>query len=96
VSRAGAVSTSTRTDRSASSVGSYENVIAISVENHLKPTRMPSGNTPSPLGAFDGGVETPRIRVTLTTGIPEECCWRVDKVLVARALGSTPDDLPQG
>lgn len=27
-----------------------ENVIAISVENHLKPTRVPSGNMPSPLG----------------------------------------------
>jgi beta-glucuronidase len=29
-----------------------ENVIAISVENHLKPTRVPSGNIPSALGAF--------------------------------------------
>jgi predicted PurR-regulated permease PerM len=42
------------------------------VESHLKPTRLPSGNTPSPLGAFDGdtGVETPRVQLTLTTGIP--------------------------
>ena len=39
---------------------------------------MPSGNTPSGLGAFDGVVETPRIRVTLTTSIPEERCRRVD------------------
>jgi beta-glucuronidase len=29
-----------------------ENVIAISVENHLKPTRVPSGNISSALGAF--------------------------------------------
>ena len=29
-----------------------ENVIAVSVENHLKPTRVPSGDIPSPLGAF--------------------------------------------
>jgi beta-glucuronidase len=29
-----------------------ENVIAISVENTLKPTRVPAGNMPSPLGAF--------------------------------------------
>jgi beta-glucuronidase len=29
-----------------------ENVIAISVENHLKPTRVPSGNITSDLGAF--------------------------------------------
>jgi hypothetical protein len=36
-----------------------------------------SGNIPSPLGAFDG-VETPRIQMTLTTGIPEERCRRVD------------------
>jgi hypothetical protein len=36
-----------------------------------------SGNFPSPLGAFDG-VETPRIQMTLTTGIPEERCRRVD------------------
>ncbi len=27
-----------------------ENVFAISVENHLKPTRVPAGNIPSPLG----------------------------------------------
>ena len=27
-----------------------ENVFAISVENHLKPTRVPAGNMPSPLG----------------------------------------------
>jgi hypothetical protein len=39
---------------------------------------VPSGNTPSGLGAFDGVVETPRILVTLTTGIPEERCQRVD------------------
>ncbi len=39
---------------------------------------MPSGNTPSGLGAFDGVVETPRIRVSLTTSIPEERCRRVD------------------
>jgi hypothetical protein len=36
-----------------------------------------SGNIPSGLGAFDG-VETPRIRMPLTTGIPEERCRRVD------------------
>jgi hypothetical protein len=47
------------------------------VENHPKPTRVASGNIASPLGAFDG-VETPRIRMTLTTGLPEECCRRVD------------------
>jgi nickel-dependent lactate racemase len=29
-------------------------------------------------GTFDGGVETPRIRVTLATGIPEERCRRVN------------------
>lgn len=29
-----------------------ENTFAISVENHLQPTRVPSGNMPSPLGAF--------------------------------------------
>ena len=29
-----------------------ENVIAISVENHLKPTRVPAGNIPSPLGGL--------------------------------------------
>jgi lactate racemase len=29
-------------------------------------------------GTFEGGVETPRIRVTLATGIPEERCQRVD------------------
>lgn len=29
-----------------------ENVIALSVENHLKPTRMPSGNISSVLGAL--------------------------------------------
>ena len=40
---------------------------------------MPSGNTPSGLGACDSGVvETLRIRMTLTTGIPEERCQRVD------------------
>jgi lactate racemase len=38
---------------------------------------MASGNVPSELGAFDG-VETPRIQMTLTTGIPEERCRRVD------------------
>jgi beta-glucuronidase len=31
-----------------------ENVIAISVENHLTGTRMPSGNIPGALGAFGG------------------------------------------
>jgi hypothetical protein len=36
-----------------------------------------SGNIPSPLGAFDG-VETPRIEMTLKSGIPEERCQRVD------------------
>ena len=46
--------------------------------DHLKPTRATSGDIPSPLGAFDGGVETPRIRMTLTTGIPEERCRRVN------------------
>ena len=30
------------------------------------------------LGTFKGGVETPRIRVTLATGIPEERCRRVN------------------
>jgi hypothetical protein len=35
------------------------------------------GNIPSPLGAFDG-VETPRIEMTLKSGIPEERCQRVD------------------
>jgi lactate racemase len=39
---------------------------------------VPSGNIPSPLGAFDGGVETPHIRVALTTGIPEKRRRRVD------------------
>ena len=29
-------------------------------------------------GTFDGGVETPRIRVTLATGIPEERCRRIN------------------
>jgi beta-glucuronidase len=29
-----------------------ENVIAISVENHLRPTRVPAGNIVTPLGAF--------------------------------------------
>jgi beta-glucuronidase len=29
-----------------------ENVIAISVENHLQPARVPAGNIPTPLGAF--------------------------------------------
>jgi nickel-dependent lactate racemase len=29
-------------------------------------------------GTFDGGVETPRIQVTLATGIPEERCRRVN------------------
>jgi beta-glucuronidase len=29
-----------------------ENVIAITVENELKPTRVPSGNIPSPIGGF--------------------------------------------
>lgn len=29
-----------------------ENVIAISVENHLQPTRVPAGNIASPLGSF--------------------------------------------
>ncbi|NJM40014.1 MAG: beta-glucuronidase [Anaerolineae bacterium] len=29
-----------------------ENVIAISVENHLQPTRVPAGNIATPLGAF--------------------------------------------
>ena len=38
---------------------------------------MASGDIPSGLGAFDG-VETPRIQMTLTTGIPEERCQRVD------------------
>ena len=45
--------------------------------NHPKPTGVASGNIPSPLGAFDG-VETPRILVTLTTGLPVERCQRVD------------------
>jgi hypothetical protein len=36
-----------------------------------------SGNIPSALGAFDG-VETPRIQMTLTTGLPVERCQRVD------------------
>jgi hypothetical protein len=53
-------------------VGSEENVIAIGVENQPKPTRVRPGNTPSGFGAFDGVVETPRTRVTLTTGLPEE------------------------
>jgi hypothetical protein len=81
VSRAGTVSTSTPTERSASGVGSEENVIAIGVEEPSEApegTRMPSGNTPSGLGAFDGVVETPRIWVTRTTSIPEERCRRVD------------------
>ena len=39
---------------------------------------MPSGNTPSGPGACDGGVETPRILVTLTPGLPVERCQRVD------------------
>jgi hypothetical protein len=37
-----------------------------------------SSNSPSGLGAFDGGVETLSIRIALTTGIPEERCQRVD------------------
>jgi hypothetical protein len=47
------------------------------VENNPKPTGVASGNIPSELGAFDG-VETLRIQMTLTTGIPEEHCRRVD------------------
>jgi hypothetical protein len=39
---------------------------------------MASGNISSPLGAFDGAVETPRILVTLTTGLPVERCQCVD------------------
>jgi hypothetical protein len=78
VPRAGTVSTSTPTERSASGVGGEENVIAINEENHPKPTGVASGNIPSPLGACDGGVETLRIRMTLTTGIPVERCQRVD------------------
>jgi hypothetical protein len=77
VPRAGTVSTSTPTERSASGVGGEENVIAINVDNNPKPTGAVSGNIPPPLGAFDG-VETPRIRMSLTTGIPEERCRRVD------------------
>jgi hypothetical protein len=46
--------------------------------NHPKSTGLASGNIPSGLGAFDGGVETPRILVTLTTGLPVERCQRVD------------------
>jgi hypothetical protein len=30
-----------------------------------------SDNIPSPLGAFDGGAETQRIRMTLMAGVPE-------------------------
>jgi hypothetical protein len=37
-----------------------------------------SGDFPSGLGAFDGGVETPRILVTLRTDLPVERCQRVD------------------
>jgi hypothetical protein len=59
-------------------LGGEGNVIAINVENHPKPTGVLPGNTPSPLGTLDGGVETPRNGMPLTTGIPEECCRRVD------------------
>jgi hypothetical protein len=59
-------------------VGSEENVMALIVENRPKPTAVPSGNIPSGLGAFDGGVETPRIRMPLTSCILEERCRRVD------------------
>jgi len=38
-----------------------ENVIAISVENELQPTRVPSGNINSPLG---GGMFTSNLRIT--------------------------------
>ena len=48
------------------------------MENHPKPTGVASGNILSPLGTFDGVVETLRIRMTLTSGIPEERCQRVD------------------
>lgn len=75
--RAGTVSTSTPTERSAWGVGGEENVIAINVENHPKPTGGASDNIPSPLGVFDG-VETPRIRMPLTSCIPEERCRHVD------------------
>jgi len=30
------------------------------------------------MGAFENGVERPRIQVTLATGIPEELCWQVN------------------
>ncbi len=35
-----------------------ENVIAISVENHLKPARVPSGNIPSGIGMFTSSLKT--------------------------------------
>jgi hypothetical protein len=45
--------------------------------NHPKPTGVASGDIPSGLGAFDG-VETPRIRMPLTSCILEERSRRVD------------------
>jgi hypothetical protein len=69
---------STPTERSALGVGNEENVIALIVENNPKPTAVPSGNFPSGLGAFGGGVERPRIRMALTSCILEGRCRRVD------------------
>jgi hypothetical protein len=52
--------------------------MALIVENHSKPAAVLSGDFPSELGAFDGGVETPRIRMPLRSCICEERCRRVD------------------
>jgi hypothetical protein len=52
--------------------------MALIVENHPKPMAVPSGDFPSGFGAFGGGVETPRIRMPLTSCNLEERCRRVD------------------
>jgi hypothetical protein len=50
--------------------------MALIVENRPKPTAVPSGDFPSGLDACDGGVETLRIRMPLTSCILEERCRR--------------------
>ena len=52
--------------------------MALIVENRPKPMAVPSGDIPSGLGACEGGVETPRIRMPLTSCILEKRSRRVD------------------